>query len=1066
MKVVSATVHTRDPVRHAPPRQRRHWPWGRIVLGIFGVALMALGVAAYLFLRDELPSSALQARYLSELGSQISFAVEPGPSPLVRYPKTGPYDVRLGYVGLPGFLQRLRALGFVITTQARVSPTLAQVVDRGFFPQYHEKMQAGLHLFDQAGNVVYSTTLPAHVYRTFDDIPPVVLQTLLFIENRELFDARYPQRNPAVEWDRFGLAVVHTLLRVLPFHISRSGGSTLATQLEKFRHSPEGRTGSIVEKFRQMGSASLRAYLDGPDTMAARRDIALAYLNSVPLGAIPGYGEVHSLGDGLWAWYGAEFAIVNRLLCADTLAATGPVSAEQATAYRQILSLLIAQRRPAWYLGEGYAALQTLANGYLRLMATQGVIPDALRDAALDVQTSLRDSALPAATSTFASHKTASTIRARLAQDLGVASLYDLDRLDVTVTSTLDTVTQQAVTAALQKLSQPEYARAAGLYGEHLFSGKEDLSRIVYSFTLYEHRPQGNLLRVNTDNYTQPLDINDGIRLDLGSTAKLRTLVHYLALIAEIHQRYAGQSPQALKALTLDRRDYLSRWVVERLQATPPPSLTALLEAALERRYSASPGESFFTGGGVHTFANFNDEDNGKIMSVRQALRHSVNLVYIRVMRDIAYHYLYRPGAIASQLEAGDSAQRRAYLERFADHEGQVFLRRFYAKYRGKSPQETLELLTHNATEYPARLATIYRTVYPEHDQATFTDYMRAHLDTPRLAETQSAELYTTYAPQRFDLHDRGYIAHLHPLELWLVNYLVHHPQAKLQQVVAASANERQDVYRWLFKSGRKYAQDKRIQSLLELEAFSEIHQFWKRLGYPFETLTPSYASAIGAAGDRPAALATLMGIVLNDGVLYPSMRFDSFHFAAGTPYETRLELPLGQGTRLLPSEVAAAARSALIDVVEQGTARRLRGVYQRPDSQPLQVGGKTGTGDHRYESYGAGGRLTGSRVVSRAATFVFFLGDRFFGVVTAYVTGPEAARYHFTSALPVQVLKSLAPVLTSHFEWTQGEDGKNRVEKSSDAPRTAVLASPVERRKAIPLVYTPKAAGRSSSPR
>jgi membrane peptidoglycan carboxypeptidase len=294
----------------------------------------------------------------------------------------------------------------------------------------------------------------------------------------------------------------------------------------------------------------------------------------------------------------------------------------------------------------------------------------------------------------------------------------------------------------------------------------------------------------------------------------------------------------------------------------------------------------------------------------------------------------------------------------------------------------------------------------------------------------------------------------------------VHHPQDKLQQIMAASTNERQDVYRWLFKSGRKYAQNKRIQSLLELEAFSEVHQFWKRLGYPFETLTPSYASAIGAAGDRPAALATLIGILLNDGVVYPSMRFDSFHFAAGTPYETQLTLPPTQGTRLLPSEVAAAARSALIDVVEQGTARRLKGVYQRPDRQPLQVGGKTGTGDHRYESYGARGRVIGSRVVSRAATFVFFLGDRFFGVVTAYVTGPEAARYQFTSALPVQVLKSLAPILTSHFEWTQGEDGKSRVEKSSDAARTTVLASPAAQRKATPLTYTPKTAGRSPAPR
>jgi membrane peptidoglycan carboxypeptidase len=757
---------------------------------------------------------------------------------------------------------------------------------------------------------------------------------------------------------------------------------------------------------------------------------------------------------------------MNHVLRTDALAATGPVSVEQATLYRQVLSLLIAQRRPAWYLGEGYAALQTLTDSYLRLLATEGMIPDVLRDAALDTQVALRTSSQPAEPSPFASHKTTSTIRARLAQDLGVASLYDLDRLDVTVTSTLDTATQQAVTEALKRLSQPEYARAAGLYGENLLSGKEDLSRIVYSITLYEHRPQGNVLRLNTDNYTQPLDINDGIRLDLGSTAKLRTLVHYLALIAEIYQRYAGQSPQELRALTLDRRDYLSRWVVERLQVTPSPSLAALLDAALERRYSASPGESFFTGGGLHTFVNFNKEDNAKIMSVRMALRHSVNLVYIRMMRDIVYHYLYRPGAIASQLDASDSPQRRAYLERFADHEGQVFLRRFYARYRGKSPQEAFAILTRNAAESPTRLATIYRTVYPEHDLVTFTDAMRAHLETPRLAETKIAELYTTYAPERFDLHDRGYITQLHPLELWLVSYLVRHPQARLQEVMSASTSERQDVYRWLFKSGRKYAQNKRIQALLEREAFAEVLQFWKRLGYPFETLTPSYASAIGAAGDRPAALATLMGILLNDGVLYPSMRFDSFHFAAGTPYETRLALPTRQGTRVVPSEVAAAARSALLDVVENGTARRLKGVYQRLDRQPIPVGGKTGTGDHRYESYGAYGRLTGSRVVSRAATFVFFLGDRFFGVVTAYVTGPEAGRYEFTSALPVQVLKSLAPILAPRFEWTPGEVGKSRNEQISDVARPTVLASPAAQRKATPLGSTPKTAGRSPTPR
>ena len=145
-------------------------------------------------------------------------------------------------------------------------------------------------------------------------------------------------------------------------------------------------------------------------------------------------------------------------------------------------------------------------------------------------------------------------------------------------------------------------------------------------------------------------------------------------------------------------------------------------------------------------------------------------------------------------------------------------------------------------------------------------------------------------------------------------------------------------------------------------------------------------------------------------------MRFDSFHFAAGTPYETQLALPPGQGTRLLPSEVAAAARSALIDVVEQGTARRLKGVFQRPDRQPLQVGGKTGSGDNRFKCFGRGGGVISSRAVNRTATFVFYIGDRFYGAVSASVLGKEAEHYKFTSALPVAILKLLAPALNSRI--------------------------------------------------
>ncbi|HEY4353322.1 MAG TPA: hypothetical protein VGN31_18985, partial [Paraburkholderia sp.] len=61
---------------------------------------------------------------------------------------------------------------------------------------------------------------------------------------------------------------------------------------------------------------------------------------------------------------------------------------------------------------------------------------------------------------------------------------------------------------------------------------------------------------------------------------------------------------------------------------------------------------------------------------------------------------------------------------------------------------------------------------------------------------------------------------------------------------------------------------------------------------------------------------------------------------------------------------------------------------------------------------FAKGGRLIESRKVNRSATFVFAMGDRFYGTLTAWVHEPYAARYEFTSALSVQLLKSLAPEL------------------------------------------------------
>jgi hypothetical protein len=67
---------------------------------------------------------------------------------------------------------------------------------------------------------------------------------------------------------------------------------------------------------------------------------------------------------------------------------------------------------------------------------------------------------------------------------------------------------------------------------------------------------------------------------------------------------------------------------------------------------------------------------------------------------------------------------------------------------------------------------------------------------------------------------------------------------------------------------------------------------------------------------------------------------------------------------------------------------------------------------------------LIESRPVDRTATFVFFLGDRLYGAVTAFVPGAQAASYHFTSSLAVEVLKAPAPQLQSLLERSRDAAG------------------------------------------
>lgn len=980
--------------------------------------LLAALLVSYLVV-EEANSSRVQARHFAQTARELTFNVEVGPSTSIRFPGEGPFDERLGYSRLPGYLQRLGGQGFVVDSQARLSPALLNLAERGYFPPYREKTQAGLSIYDCRGEALFRMRHPQRVFASFDAIPPLIVRSLLFIENRELLDTAHPQRNPAIDWVRLGKAVMSQTFKLVDADYDVPGGSTLATQIEKYRHSPEGVTSSIGEKFRQMVSASLRAYLDGEDTRPMRRQIVMDYLNTVPLSAFPGYGEVNGLGDGLWTWYGADLASVSAAL--RDAASTSAGLQAQGRAYRQVLSLMIAHRRPTHFLGTGREHLAALTESYLRLFAGAGLISPALRDAALAANITFRDPQRDPVLPQTDAGDAAGVVRNRLALLLD-EPLYRLDRLDLSVTSALDAAMQDAVNTALHRLRDRKHARAAGLIEKRLL-GTADPAKVLYSFTLFERGEDANRVRVQTDNFDQPFDINEGSKLELGSTAKLRTLASYLEVVAALHAEYAGMDSDELKALPLHRRDNLARWAVEHLRQSKDRSLGAMLEAAMERRYSASPGEAFFTGGGLHTFANYRPEDDARRPSVREALRDSINLPFIRMMRDIVYHHMYHsPDSIARALEQAESPQRVDYLARFADREGRIFVQRFYRKYQGKQAGEMLETLLATVRPTAERLAVIFRALEPEAGLDAFKALASQHLDQSDLGEEALTRLYRKHAPGSFSPQDQGYIARLHPLELWLVGYLRRYPHSDLRQVQAAAAEQRQAVYAWLFKTRHKGAQDQRIHTLLEAEAFPKIHKQWKRLGYPFDFLVASYATALGSSGDRPGALAELMGIILNGGVRLPSVRLDRLHFAADTPYETRLARGARRGERVMAAETAAVLRRVLTEVVDAGTARRLAGAFVLPDGTKLDVGGKTGTGDNRHESYGSKGQVLRSQALSRTATFVFFLGERHFGTLTAFVPGKAADDYSFTSALPAQILKTLAPQLLPFLDRSSGQ--------------------------------------------
>ncbi|MDT7736993.1 MAG: hypothetical protein QOK09_362, partial [Mycobacterium sp.] len=842
---------------------------------------------------------------------------------------------------------------------------------------------------------------------SFDEVPPLVVDTLLFIEDQHLLDPADVHRDPAVEWQRFLLVAVQRLAATIDPHLRGGGASTLATQIEKFRHSPQGRTDAIAEKLRQMISAAVFAYRDGPATLEARQRVVVTYLNATTLGSRSGFGEIIGIGDALGIWFGTDLTEANRIL--NDPGDTPTALARKALIYREVLSLLLAERRPSYYLRPDREPLEALTDRYLNWLTGAHVIDVRLRDAAHAARLPVLAQLPTAANTCCVAKKATYALRTELLDALEVASFYDLDRLDLTGFSTIDLPTQTRVSDILARLNEPDFVEAHHLVGYHLLHTTRNL-KLNYSVVIYQRGADHDEVRVHADSLGEPFDINSGGKLILGSTAKFRTLVTYLNIVTALHQRFVDRAKSELMAEARGR-DPLTAWAMTWLAQAPERGLRSMLDAAMQRRYTAAPGD-FFTDGGVHPFHNFEPWEDATRPTVEEAFENSINLVFVRLMRDIREYFIAQNKEAARIIGAPSDEVREAYLRRFADQEGRKFVERFYRQYRGLNPATIWARAVRHGHSGSDRRVALFRSVRPLGSVADLRAFLAAH--TPSV-QADNEELYNLYGkdgPDRLPFIDRAYIAGVHPLEIAVVSHLLDHPDAALSEVQKQTAPQRQEAYAWLFKTHSQHKQDVRVRILLEEDAFDRVLEDWQRQGYPFNHLVPSLSTAIGSSGDRPDALAQLIGIVLDGGVRKPIVDLTRLAFAVGTPYETVLSPQASAPERVMAPEVAETIQRALIGVVKNGTAKGLPGGYLEADGRPMALGGKTGTGDNRIDTFARGGALVSSRPIDRTATFVFFLGERFYGTVTAYVAGPQAGQYSFTSALAVQLLKVLEPAL------------------------------------------------------
>ena len=392
-----------------------------------------------------------------------------------------------------------------------------------------------------------------------------------------------------------------------------------------------------------------------------------------------------------------------------------------------------------------------------------------------------------------------------------------------------------------------------------------------------------------------PFDINGGARLDSGSTAKLRTLVSYLEVIAKLRS-FDMSTPTAIPC---GRR------------STPTPRTAGPSRYLLcaedrvaggdhgrgrwnDRYLAANPGDLRFTGGGAASFGNRPPRGTAARRRIRTRC-HSTSTVVIRIMRDVVRRSIVRDARLGRaqvlEFDSEDPSPQGGHLEALRRSANRACLPIASAQIIAAQTagQRSKPSCCRACVPLSRRLLRRYLAQHPSgrdrHQCASPQPCDRPPGAVDDRDETPQAGSSMAYSMDQFNLADQGCIASIPSAQL-AGGPCQCHPEPDYASACSMPAQRSQSVYGWIVPCPSQTCRTSRIRSLLEVEAFLRNPPQMAAISVIRSMPSPSYATAISSATAGRARQAR--SVSSEQGRAPPGDASAELVSPGGTPFETR----------------------------------------------------------------------------------------------------------------------------------------------------------------------------------